>query len=315
MTAIVIAWMMQLQFYTTAGIIAILSIGNSKKETLKTACNRGLAFMCALLLAAVFFHCFGFGLPAFACYIVCFAMICLRYEWPEAIAMDSVLISHFLTMQEMSVKLLANEILLFLIGTGCGIIANMLLRKDDTRFAYLAGQVDEQIKDILHNMSVRLESHDKAGYDGTCFVELDEKIREAQKCALANFNNTLTQTSSYQMDYISMRQKQRMVLEEIYKTIVQILEKEEAVMPRQLYEVTVFMEQIDREYARENPCTELLEKLDKLFAELQTEDLPKDRQEFEIRALLFYVLKLLQELLSLKKQFLEEKTIEVVCKM
>ena len=305
MVAIVLAWAFQLQFYTTAGIIAILSIGNSKKETLKTACNRGLAFLCALLLAAVFYHCFGFGLVAFGCYIVCFAFICLRPSKPEAIAMDSVLISHFLTAGEMSASLLGNELLLFLLGTGCGIVANMLLRKDDNQFALLAEKVDVQIKEILHKMSVRLTSHDSTGYDGACFLSLDEKIAKAQQCALANFNNTLTKTSSYQMDYIAMRQKQRMVLEEMYKTIVQILEMEQLENTTPLCKVTQFIEQVDREYAKENPCTELLDKLEKLFEELQKEALPQKREEFEVRALLYYVLRLMKELLELKQQFMK----------
>lgn len=39
-------------------------------------------------------------------------------------AMDSVLISHFLSFQTMNVKTVENEVLIFIIGVGFGILVN-----------------------------------------------------------------------------------------------------------------------------------------------------------------------------------------------
>ena len=52
--AILFAELLNLEYAVTAGIITILSIQNTKKETFKTAWNRGVAFACALLLSYVF---------------------------------------------------------------------------------------------------------------------------------------------------------------------------------------------------------------------------------------------------------------------
>ena len=54
--AIIAAMLLGLEYPASAGIITILSIQNTKKETLKTAANRGMAFVCALIIAYVCFH-------------------------------------------------------------------------------------------------------------------------------------------------------------------------------------------------------------------------------------------------------------------
>ena len=49
--AILFASCLNLKYSATAGIITILSIQNTKKETIQTALARGEAFCCALLVS------------------------------------------------------------------------------------------------------------------------------------------------------------------------------------------------------------------------------------------------------------------------
>lgn len=55
--AILFASFLNLKYSATAGIITILSIQNTKKETIQTALARGEAFCCALLVS---FLCYQF---------------------------------------------------------------------------------------------------------------------------------------------------------------------------------------------------------------------------------------------------------------
>lgn len=160
--AITIAAELGLKYSATAGIITVLSIQNTKRETVKSARNRTLAFLCALILAAASFRLLGFTLLAFAGYLLSFALLCLYADWGEAIAMDSVLITHFLTEQSMSASLIGNEIALFLTGTTVGVLVNMHLRRREKAFKKLADDVDSQIKGILSRMSHWLLEEDKS---------------------------------------------------------------------------------------------------------------------------------------------------------
>lgn len=296
--SILTANLLGLKYAVTAGIITVLSIQNTKRETLKTARNRGLAFLCALLLAFLCYSLFGFRVSAFIVYLFFFALLCLSAGWGEAIAMDSVLISHFLTEQNFSAKMLGNEVLLFLTGTFFGILINLNLRKKEEEFDRLSRQVDEEIKGIVQRMSENLRREDKTGYNSDCFIQLEERIRLAKECAVRNWNNTLWSQTTYELDYIRMRENQSRVLRNIYDSIVRI-----KMLPAQTMQVAEFFEKIKAQYHRDNDVVELLEILGQMLADMKLEKLPESREEFEARALLFYTLMQLEEFLRLKNRF------------
>lgn len=297
--AILVADLLHLEYAVTAGIITILSIQNTKKETFKTAWNRGVAFACALLLAVLCFYFLGFHIASFTLYLFLFTLICLNANWPEAIAMDSVLISHFLTKQSIEVPVIINEILLFAIGTACGILINLHLHRSEEEFNRLSLEVDEEIRRILHRMSHDISIEDRQLYKQDCFELLEDKIECAKNCALRNWNNTLWGESQQEIDYIKMRENQSRVLRNIYQSITMI-----RVLPQQTQSVAQFISQIETEYHRENDCTELLVQLEMIFSQMKKEPLPQTREEFEARAILFYIMKQIQEFLILKNQFI-----------
>ncbi|MDN6044581.1 MAG: aromatic acid exporter family protein, partial [Lactococcus raffinolactis] len=53
--AIIIANLFHLQYATAAGVIAILSVGNTKKSTFKSGKNRLLNFLAAMVLSVILF--------------------------------------------------------------------------------------------------------------------------------------------------------------------------------------------------------------------------------------------------------------------
>ncbi len=296
--AISIAARLGFQYSATAGIITVLSIQNTKRETLKSARNRALAFLCALVLAAGAFRLLGFTLTAFAVYLLLFSLLCLYADWGEAIAMDSVLITHFLSEQSMSAALMRNEIALFLIGTSVGILVNMHLRRKEDEFQRLADEADRRIKEMLEKMSVWLLLGDEEKHGPGCLLQLQESLTAAKTCALNNYNNALWKKDSYEVDYIQMRQQQSMVLQELYENV-----KSSACLPRQALHTAKLIESIGQNYHRDNPAEGLLQELDLLFQDLKGHELPASREEFEARAILFYILKQLKELLLIKRNF------------
>lgn len=297
--AIAIAGEFGLQYSATAGIITVLSIQNTKRETLKSAGNRALAFLCALLLSGVCFALLDFTLWAFVLYLFLFALLCIRMGWMEALAMDSVLITHFLAEQNMGPEMLLNEILLFLIGAGMGIGVNLLLHKKEGEFERLADVVDEQIKGILHRMSLWLPQEDKSEYGSDCFARLEEALEAAKRCAATNYNNALWSQDSYEMDYIRMREQQSVVLKEIYVNIKRI-----TFLPKQAQQVAELLARIENDYHKKNTVEGLLEELKLFLGDMKSQALPEDREEFEARAILFYILMQLKTLLQLKRDFI-----------
>lgn len=296
--AITIAAELDLKFSATAGIITVLSIQNTKRETLKSAVNRTFAFLGALLLSAAVFYFSGFTLFGFALYLLLFALLCLYAGWGEAIAMDSVLITHFLTEKSMSLSLIGNEIALFLIGTTVGVIVNMHLRKRGDEFQKLADEVDGKIKETMNHLSQLLLAEDKHRLDMDNFHQLKESIERARTCAFNNYNNAIWKKDTYEIDYIQMRQEQTIVLQEIGENIKSITR-----LPKQAHQVAELLKNIEQNYHRSNPAEELLKELETLLSDFKSHELPSSREEFEARAILFYILKQLKRLLMLKRAF------------
>lgn len=297
--SIAIAGELGLQYSATAGIITVLSIQNTKRETLKSARNRGLAFLCALLLSFLCFSLMGYSLWAFAVYLLIFAMICLCAGWAEAIAMDSVLITHFLTEKSFTPDIMGNEVLLFLIGTCMGILVNLHLHRKEKEFNRLADEVDIQIKGILHRMSLWLPREDRSEYGSDCFERLEEALKAAKLCAAANYNNALLGGDARELDYILMREQQSIVLKEIYGNIKRI-----EYLPSQAKQVAELFGQIEQGYHKNNTVEELLERLEELLTDMQGQELPVSREEFEARAILFYILMQIKGLLQIKREYM-----------
>ena len=297
--SIFIAGELGLEYSATAGIITVLSIGRTKRETFRSAANRGMAYICALVLAFVCFKLLGYTLPGFALYLFLFAFLCMAAGWQEAITTDSVLISHFLSEGNMSLQAVGNETMLFVIGVSLGILMNLHLHSKEADFERLAEEVDGQIKGILRRMCAWLQSSDKSGYDEDCFVKLEEAIRRAKLCAAANYNNSLLRKDTGQLDYIRMREQQAVVLKGIYQNI-----KSLAYLPGQAAKVAAFFAEVEQGYHKENTVAKLLGRLQEFLEEMKQEQLPADREEFEARAILFYILMQMEELLQIKRRFI-----------
>ena len=83
--AIIVAGEIGLKYYSTAGIITVLSIQNTKRETLKTALNRACSYVCAIGLAAGAYYLMGFTLWAFGVYLFIFVLLCMVVGWKDGI--------------------------------------------------------------------------------------------------------------------------------------------------------------------------------------------------------------------------------------
>lgn len=292
--AILVASLLSLPYSATAGIIAILSLMGSKRETLKVALGRLMAYASALLIAFVCFSLLGDGLLAFGVYLFLFAALCYACSWGYATAMVSVLISHFMGSGGMTWMQVGNETLLFLIGTTCGIVTNLHLRPDEKRMQQLLGAADDGMRQVLSALS----KEDGVQEAQALLDKLHGVLQQAAACAERNAANSLMRTSVVEIRYIAMRQQQRRVLVQMTTDWAKLCQH-----PSQEAEVRAFMGQVAREYHLNNSVLSLTEALHALLRQMQEQPLPRARKEFENRALLYGILRRMEDFLMLKRTF------------
>lgn len=299
--AIIIAEILLLQFSVSAGIVAILSVGSTKKETLKTASNRFIAFGVALVIAYIIYNILGYGILAFCVYLLIFLIICNFMKWENAMAMNSVLISHFLTFEAMNFYTIINEILLFIIGVTFAIIVNLHLNKKTEYMLMLRNETDEQIKMILQRMSEKISNantEEYKNYNGECFKKLNSSVEKAKKTAQENYMNQLINAEKWDIEYIVMREQQIHILYTIYKYIVKLKS-----IPDTTDDISNYLNKISIEFNADNSAIDLLKELHALMNNLRQTELPKTRAEFEDRAILYLIMTHIEEFLLLKIEF------------
>lgn len=295
--ALLIAELAGLEFSVSAGIVAILSVLPTKKETVRTAVDRFVAFAVALIIAALCFGFIGFNLPAFCVYLLLFIVYCRIFGFYSAMAMDSVLISHFLSTGRMDLDTILNEVLLFFIGTIMGILVNLTLRKDKKKTDELTLKTDEQIRHILNRASERIIDTDMEGYDGKCLVKLDKLLEKARKQALTDYKNDLIDPDDKDIRYIEMRIKQTEILKEIYRNVNEI-----RTTPDTAQIISEFLSKTADQYSRDNDVTDLILEAQNINSGFKDFPLPNTREEFEDRARLFVLMRSIEDFLEIKKE-------------
>ena len=295
--ALSLAELAGLEFSVSAGIVAILSVLPTKKETVRTAIDRFVAFAVALIIAALCYGFIGFNLIAFSVYLLIFIIYCRIFGFYSAMAMDSVLISHFLSTGNMDLNSILNEVLLFIIGTMMGIIVNLTLRKNKKKTDELTLKTDEQIKHILIRASERVMDTDLTNYDGSCLITLDKLLEKARKQALTDYKNDLIDPDDSDIRYIEMRKKQGEILSEIYRNVSEL-----KTTPDTAKIISDFLVNIASEYDRENDVTDLIEECGSINDGFKEIPLPGTRDEFEDRARLFVLMRSIEDFLEIKKE-------------
>jgi uncharacterized membrane protein YgaE (UPF0421/DUF939 family) len=297
--AILCAQALKLDFAVSAGIVAILSVQPTKKETLRTALARLLAFAVALVISIALFNLLGFTIPVFFIYLVIFILVCQWRKWISAMAMDSVLISHFLSFGKTGTAEIKNEVLLFALGVGFGILVNLILHKKTDYIEELKNQTDGQIKQTLHRMALRIQNPDLADYDGSCFTSLNKSLFTAQKQAEENYNNQFSKKDTFDSRYLEMREKQTKILYEMFKAV-----RDLGTVPSTAGLLSDFLEKVSNEYHKDNDVKALLEELTLIHDKMKSLTLPQTRTEFEDRANLFILMQRLKEFLQIKHDFM-----------
>ena len=95
-----------------------------------------------------------------------------------------------------------------------------------------------------------------------------------------------------------MRSRQCIILKRVYSDIVRL-----NTAPQQVRALAGFVMKTADEFAEENDVHSLLEELDKLREGYSVQELPRSREEFENRAMLYHIMEDMRVFLEIKREF------------
>lgn len=301
--AIALALALGLQYPTAAGIITLLSLQETKRETLITAGRRIPIFLAATAIAFFSFQLLGYTVAALGVYLLAFVTLCHTFSAAADIAMCSVLVTHYWAERSMALGLIGNELLLLVIGAGIGIQLNLFLPVGLHAIRKAQGEIDSAICRVLDQIAEAIQGHTVSHLPK--FSELERLLEQARAQANRAADNALTLDLNYYREYIDMRTNQFLVLQRIQIGLLRLNGA-----PFQAEQIAVFLRRISSTFGESNNAAALLDDANKIRAEFRASELPRTREEFEDRAALLHIFNELEHFLLLKSTFAQSLTPE-----
>ena len=123
-------------------------------------------------------------------------------------------------------------------------------------------------------------------------------VSTARKLVYQERHNQVFYQTNQEVLYFDMRLAQKRILANIAEDMNTFhCQSEEGIILANLFE------QVALQISKDNPATQLLEEIASYSQLFRERDLPKTREEFETRALLFQVLKDLESFIQLKVDY------------
>lgn len=298
--AIIIAQLFGLKYAVSAGIITILSIQNTKKQSVELAVKRVLSTIIALVISGILFELLGFNAVVFGIYVLIFIPVTVRFKMADGIVVSSVLVSHLLVEKTVNMFWIGNEIGLILVGAGVALILNLYMPSIESQIVKDKEDIERLMNEIWLNMASSLENHYVSINEENLFLELENKINDAKIRAYKNSNNYLISVASSYENYFEMREKQFVVMKymrEHFNRFFMTFDETKIVADFTTKVAASIYESFD--------ANQLIEELRELRVEFKKSKLPTSREEFENRAMLFQFLNDIDHFLQIKKEFIE----------
>lgn len=298
-----IAESLGLAYASSAGVITLLSIQDTKRETLRVVVRRLVSFGAALVLAWGAFSLAGYHALGLALFLLLFAAFCIRFHMQEGISVNTVLMSHFLSAGTISLPAIGNELALLFLGAGMGILLNLYIPGKRREITLAKQEIEDQMREILLGLSFLVPQEDMPER----LSRLEETLDKGEKNAFQDMENQLLTDTRYHLSYMNLRRNQTVMLAGMNESICHLKS-----LPAQAEAVSGLFRETRSRFHEYNNAAGLLDSLQRLKEAMSREPLPVSRDEFEDRAVLFGLILKLEQFLEAKRSFVEGLTQEEI---
>lgn len=300
--AIFIAHLFQLENPTSAGTVTLLTLVTTKNGTMKLAAQRIATFFVTVLLCFLTYPFLHSDFLAFGIVIFFQVLLTELTDTKATLSVNALIAMHYFVAEDYSLAFTANEFVLILIGIVIAIGLNMIqsYRRDTHRLLKRVEETDRLTEWYIGQLIGYMRSPEPHNpiwekLSGT-EADMQASLAEAQEFQ----DNTFSDHPQFFIDYFQMRIRQFRILHALHYKLRQI-----RVIPQQAHVVAEIFEVIRVRVVDHRLPEDQLAIIDQAFQVMEAEPLPKSREEFESRALLYTTLFDLQQFLKTKQEFIE----------
>ncbi|MGJ9460012.1 aromatic acid exporter family protein [Oceanobacillus sp. CF4.6] len=305
--AIWIASLMNLGFATFAAIIVIMCIEKTKKKTLHTIQKKFFASILSMFLGGLIFELFGYNPFVFSIFIVLFVPILVKLHIQGGFITSMVVVLHIYTVKDVNGEIFLNEFYIIVIGMGIALIVNSFMPNFKKDIETHKKHIEQKFSIILYEFSAFLRDRERE-WDGKEILEAGEIINESKSVAIQDVENHLLRKQNKDYYYLEMRENQLERLQQMTQVVANVSSFEIHVEQKEMF--ANFLAYLSENVHAKDTTEISLEKLEECKAEIRVTELPTTRDEFEIRANLFYLIYEIENYLKIKKKLFAKKGIK-----
>ncbi|MDG4655638.1 aromatic acid exporter family protein [Ectobacillus antri] len=295
--AIFIAQLFELQFYSSAGILVILCVQNTKKKSLEVSLQRFGACLLAMLFSFVIFEILGYHPLAVGILLLLYIPTAVMLRVPEGIVTSSVIVMHLYSLESITWHAIRNEISILTIGIGIALLINLYMPSAERELERMRDEVESHFKIILTEMAAYLRDRERQ-WNGQELITTASVLKDARDLAFKKLENHFVREDSYYYRYFNMRLRQFEILERVMPLVASLSwTYEQAEM------IADFIENVAHAIRPESTGLISLHLLHEMREQFREMPLPQTREEFETRAMLHQLVNEMEQYLLIKSEF------------
>lgn len=292
--SIYLAHFLQLDTYTFAGVIAILTLQATRKASLTAAGKLSLAAGITLLIGSGLFYLLDFRIYVVGLILLLVIPLLVKTGAERGIVLSSVVSLHLFAAEEISSAVIWNEVLILFSGMGVSLLVNMAYMPSRKKRVQ---EIREKLAGECASLFTQLANHlENEGYiwDGREILSISELIEQGKAEALLNAENAMTRDEINDYQYFEEKEKQ---FETIKRMLALVSHVQKVVVQGEMLAVMLrkLAEKLGR--GKHAELGEMRDEIRVLRREYEAMPLPTTRDEFEIRAALLQILNELESYL------------------
>ncbi len=300
--AILLASFLGLQYQIFAGTITLLTILTTRWETIRLSFYRVVTFFIGVFVCWAVFNHLGGGWLEYGLFLLIMVVINEIMGWSATLSVNAVIGAHFFTEMDFSLRFIANEFALVLIGIVIAVILSFFSNNKGSEKEILKDMkyVEDTLQGILTHLSAYLRKEELPHSVWDDIKNLEAKLKEYIQDAIEFNENSFSDHPSYYVDYFEMRLLQIDMLRSLHYEMRRMRS-----MPEEADVVADYLDFMNACLGKMDSLEMQIDKLHEILHNQQEEKLPRDMEEFQSKAILYHVLMDIEDFLYIKKRFVE----------
>lgn len=304
--SLILAESLQLQNYSTAAVVTLLSIQNTKRKSFIVAIQRFIASIIAMFIGWFMFEQLSYSPLTVVIYFLLTIPFLVSLKLQEGIIPSSVIVLQIYVSKDKSLSFLVNQVEILAVGIIIALIMNTYMPSIEKKMIDSQRKIEEQLKIIFFEISLFLKGKEVV-FPNEQIVEVENLLNEAKSNSYRQVENSFINTNMYYIRYFEMRNRQ---LQIIKNQIIPLLSQIDRTYFQSLI-VGEFFEDSSVYLKEKKSGKDLLSNLKKMKEDFKEMPLPRTRDEFETRANLLMTVNELEKIILLKMDFFEIHGLEI----